>query len=399
VKFTGQSPEAGLIPLAVVTVLYTSVAGFPASIVTDWVQALCILFFVFGICIAAWSWVDITPENWRAVAGPAPGENGWTDRGFEMAVSLCFAVFGAEVFNLAFWQRIYAARDVRQLRIGFVVGAVMVSLMTFLFGLTGLLLKAHDLGNPCGQQNVIPAFIFFEVLNLPQTTKGLQVLVYILVVCMIASNADSFQTAITSTISRFLQRRQWPSWQNILVAQAFALLINVPAVAFAVHSAKDFNPDTLLAVRLTDLFSMADILTITLVVPLFAGLWPFATAAGAIAGMGSGILFIMAWGWVEFDTFMAGLEMITMMCFGTTKPEGHPNGAPGCGFYSARAAIMFPVLPIITGVVTYGVSYAQRVWEKLNEAKEKLEENEKEKNFEGKGARNLAATPSRPQRL
>mmetsp|Transcript_74945 Transcript_74945/g.181154 ORF Transcript_74945/g.181154 Transcript_74945/m.181154 type:complete len:418 (-) Transcript_74945:20-1273(-) len=357
-KFTGMIPEAGIIPLAAVTMLYTMIGGFPASIVTDWVQAGCIMFIVLGICIGVWSTLDVKQENWEQVST-------WSDRGFEMAVSLSFAVFGAEVFNLAFWQRIYAAKDVRQLRIGFVVGAAMVSVLTFLFGVTGMLLKAQDLGRPCGPRNQIPAFIFFEVLEMPESTKGLRVALYVLVVCMIASNADSFQTAITSIISRALQQQKWPAWKNIAATESFVLAINVPAILFAVHSANDKNANfDGLAVKLTDLFSMADILTITLVVPLFSGLWPFVTAKGAMAGMSSGILFIMAWGWVEFHTLMGGMEMITMMCFGNTRLPPSENGAPTCGFYASRAIIMFPLLPVVTGAFTFIVSFMERSWMK-----------------------------------
>jgi len=364
VKFTGMTPEAGIIPVALGTLLYTMIGGFPASIATDWVQASCMLAVVLGILVEIWGKLDIKKDHWDQVSVG-------TDRGFEMAVSLCFAVFGAEVFNLAFWQRIYAAKDVRNLRIGFVVGALMVSFLTFIFGLTGMLLKAQDLGLAC-RRSPIPPFVFFEILEMPQCNKAIRVIMYILVVSMIASNADSFQTAITSTISRMQQKQKWPAWKNIASVEVFVLIINIPAMLFAVYSANDNATMEGLAVKLTDLFSMADILTITLVVPLFSGLWDFVTPAGAMAGMLSGLLFIMCWGWFEFHSFLAGLEMITMMCFGNTKPAPSENGAPGCGFYSARAAIMFPVIPIITGIFTFLVSWLERTLRKLREVSAQL---------------------------
>jgi len=372
VKFTGMTPEAGIIPVALGTLLYTMIGGFPASIATDWVQASCMLAVVLGILVEIWGKLDIKKDHWDQVSVG-------TDRGFEMAVSLCFAVFGAEVFNLAFWQRIYAAKDDKELRIGFIVGAALVSFLTFLFGLTGMLLKAQDLGRTC-PHNPIPAFVFFEVLEMPQapgserTNKGIRVLMYMLVVTMIASNADSFQTAITSTISRFLQQQKWSALKNVLAAEAFVLIVNIPAILFAVHSARDNSGADGLAVKLTDLFSMADILTITLVVPLFSGLWPYVTAYGSVVGMCSGLLFIVAWGWFEFGTFMGGLEMITMMCFGNTKPPPSENGAPGCGFYSSRAAVMFPLLPVVTGAFTFLVSHMERSWRKLSDTQRALEE-------------------------
>merc|ERR1712232_198660 len=93
--------------------------------------------------------------------------------------------------------------------------------------------------------------------------------------------------------------------------------VNVPAMLFAIHAANDKNANfDGLAVKLTDLFGMADIFTITLVVPIFSGLWPFVTSKGSIAGMFSGVLYVVVWGWVEFGTFTAGFSNLTLQCFG-----------------------------------------------------------------------------------
>merc|ERR1712007_203317 len=135
---------------------------------------------------------------------------------------------------------------------------------------------------------------------------------------------------------------------------------NIPAIAFAVVAVYDNDSLEGLAVKLTDLFSMADILTITLVVPVFAGLWEFATPYGCLLGMFSGIITIMLWGWIEFGTFMAGMEMITLMCFGNVDAAPSSDGAPACGFYSRRASMLFPSLVLITGLVTYVVSWMER---------------------------------------
>jgi hypothetical protein len=63
-----------------------------------------------------------------------------------VGLALYFAVVGAEVFNPAFGQRFYIARDAKRLRIGFAVGMVVVSLLPFLFGVVGLLLAASVVG-------------------------------------------------------------------------------------------------------------------------------------------------------------------------------------------------------------------------------------------------------------
>merc|ERR1712176_300523 len=105
---------------------------------TDWFQAVAIFVIVVVLCITLFTEVHFSQADWSEVT---QGK----DAGWDAFVALCFSVFGAEVFNLAFWQRIYAAKDGKQLRIGFLVGAGLVSFITFIFGLSGLLLKANDM--------------------------------------------------------------------------------------------------------------------------------------------------------------------------------------------------------------------------------------------------------------
>lgn len=86
-----------------------------------------------------------------------------------------------------------------------------------------------------------------------------------------------------------------------------------------------------LAVKLTDLFGMADVFTITLVVPIFSGLWPFVTTKGCVAGLFAGVFYVVLWGWVEIGTFVAGFSNLTLMCFGVegVAPKGY--SPYGCG--------------------------------------------------------------------
>lgn len=47
-----------------------------------------------------------------------------------------------------------------------------------------------------------------------------------------------------------------------------------------------------------------------------AGLWPFVTTKGCVAGLVAGVFYVVLWGWVEFGTFVAGFSNLTLMCFG-----------------------------------------------------------------------------------
>merc|ERR1711920_769291 len=162
--------------------------------------------------------------------------------------------------------------------------------------------------------------------------------------------------------------------KGLALGEALVVIVNIPAMAFAIHAAKDTGPDGL-AVKLTDLFGMADIFTITLVIPLFAGLWKFVTPMGSFAGMFTGIFYILVWGWVEYGTFVAGFANLTMMCWGVkeAKPEGYSPYA--CGpWYAWRSAMLFTTIPLVTFAVTYTVSWMENVYMKVSKIYEQIEQ-------------------------
>lgn len=355
--------ESGIIPVAVITMLYTSIGGLPASIMTDQIQAIAILIIVVIISIYVFADVEYDQSIWDGQVSV------FTTRGFEMGLSLCFAVFGAEVFNLAFWQRVFMAKDDRALRIGFGVGTVILVVLTFLFGLVGLLLAAETYTE--GQAIPVPAFIFFKV-NTMTESSGIRMLVFILSVCMATSSVDSFQIGISSVLSRIMAQNRVPHMKALGLGVALTCLINIPAVVMAVHASYDWVTDDIgipidgLAVTITNLFSMADIVTITVVVPIMAGLWSFVTTWGCLLGMAAGMCTIIAWGWAEFGTFAAGFEMITMMCFGSHTTETDLLDVNGdqfyaCGFYSRRAGMLFMTILFVTFVVTMVTSWMERM--------------------------------------
>merc|ERR1719335_2155170 len=99
-------------------------------------------------------------------------------------------------------------------------------------------------------------------------------------------------------------------------------------------------------------------MALSVAMPVFMGLGALATQNGALAGSLSGLLLIMLFGWSEFGTFFAGIEMLTLMAFGNTKP-------PEVGLGASRTCIIFVLLPIVTSAVTYVISWMERVAEKL----------------------------------
>merc|ERR1712241_445533 len=185
-----------------------------------------------------------------------------------------------------------------------------------------------------------------------------------------------------------MQKKKVPYTKALAIGVALTCLVNIPAIIFAAVASNDWVTDDIgipiggLAVTITNLFSMADIVTITVLVPVMSGLFgKFTTNWGCLFGMASGMVTIIVWGWAEFGTFAAGFEMITMMCFGshvTQTPLTDVNGDQyyACGFYSQRAGMLFATIVAVSFVVTMTVSWMQLNAEVMWKLKEQYPDKE-----------------------
>jgi len=302
------------------------------------------VIFVIVTVFACFSGLEIKKEKWAEVSI-------WTDKGFEALVTLILAILGAELFNMGNWQRVYAAQSTVALRKGCTFGAVLIFLTMVLFGVAGMLAEAQDRSRE-QPALIIKALAFFDLLS--SQPEGIVCLVFALAVSMVASSVDSLQTGLISVLSSDVLNTKLTSFQSLVAGQLFLIAVNVPAIFFAVEGTKDME----LGFNIINLFLVADLMALSIVMPIFMGLQPLATQNGALAGCFSGLLLIMLFGWSEFGTFFAGIEMITLMSFGNIKP-------PEVGLGASRTCIIFVLLPIVTSVVTYIISWMERVTEKL----------------------------------
>lgn len=341
---SGLDPVNSLLPVSIFTLMYTSLAGLPASIWTDRLQGVIMVVFIVVTIFACFSGLQIKQEKWEEVSV-------WTDKGFESLVTLVLAILGAELFNMGNWQRVYAAQSTVALRKGCAFGGTLIFVTMVLFGVTGMLAEAQDRSRP-EPTLVIKALAFFDLLR--SQSEGILCLVFALGVSMVASSVDSLQTGLISVLSTDVLNTKLTPFQTLLVGQAFLISVNIPAIIMAWEGTKDME----LGFNIINLFLVADLMAMSIVMPIFMGLGPLATQNGALAGCLSGVLLIMLMGWSEFGTFFAGIEMITLMAFGNIKP-------PEVGLGASRTCIIFVLLPIVTSAVTYVISWMERVAEKL----------------------------------
>lgn len=96
-SMAGLDPLHALLPVSIATMLYTSLAGLPASIWTDRLQGVVMVVFILVTLIACFTNLDIGSAEWGSVST-------WTDKGFESLVTLIVSVLGAGLLDMGSWQ-------------------------------------------------------------------------------------------------------------------------------------------------------------------------------------------------------------------------------------------------------------------------------------------------------
>ena len=92
--------------LGAFTIFYTTLAGLPASIVTDKFQALIVALLV--VCLTLATTTNAANHVSRSQFALA---SNWTVEGLQAAVTLVVAIASAELFNQGNWQRVWAAES------------------------------------------------------------------------------------------------------------------------------------------------------------------------------------------------------------------------------------------------------------------------------------------------
>jgi len=295
------------IAVGVVTIIYTSIGGLPASIITDKFQAIMVIVLALMLGFA----LGLKPENTVPEGNFALASN-WTGEGVMASVTLVFAIISAGMFDLSIWQRVWAAKSVPDMRKGFIGGSVLIFLLMMFFGVMGMIAYSLD-PTPYDTGIKFAYLAFFDILG--PLENAWHIVSLILVTSLAASSIDSIQNGIMSPFSIIMVRK---GWNTKWIARALIVLINVPAV---VLSAKQYN--------VINLFLVADLVCATAVLPIMlglitedkmGGLIPAPTEVGAFMGCISGIVTVCIIGLVVdapgdlFDYFWLPNAGICALC-------------------------------------------------------------------------------------
>lgn len=300
------------IAIGVITILYTSVGGLPASIITDKFQGIMVGLLVIMLLFA----VSLHPDNQITSEQFAVASN-WTTDGLMSAVTLFLAILSAEMFNLGTWQRVWSAKSERDMKRGFIGGSIMIFMLMMFFGIMAMIAYSKD---PVAYDSweKFNFLSFFDLLA--PLAPGWHIITLILTTSLAASSVDTLQNALMSSFSSDLIRLQKrfgysesaPKW----IARFLIVILNIPAVYLG---AKAYD--------VLSLFLVADLVCACAVLPVFLGLMSedkgvlaAPTEAGAFLGTIAGIFTVVVIGVVVeaegglFDYFWLENGAICALC-------------------------------------------------------------------------------------
>jgi solute:Na+ symporter, SSS family len=290
--------------VAAATLIYTAWGGLRASIVTDRWQAWLLLALLVLIGGAVLQRAPQIPADrpWPA-APPATA--------LSVALTLVIAVTAANLFHQGYWQRVWAARDLRALNAGALLGALTTVVAVALVGALGMLAAASgaDLGQP-------PA-PFFALLK--GAAPWLVIATLVLAVALVASSVDTLQNGIASLLV------SEGAGRSLTGARWITVLLMLPVVLVALQG-----------LSVLRLFLIADLLCATAVVPVLLGLWNRASPAAAIAGSMAGLAGAVLPGWVAQGSLQAGV-------LAASFPGSIPTLAPFVGALIASTVVSVAV--------------------------------------------------------
>jgi len=254
--------------------LYTAYGGLRASILTDTVQAI-VMVPLLAVAAAAAVFAAGGPgtvlEGVRAT-NPALLDPTAAD-GLRFGAALALAIFGAELLNQTWWQRVYAADSDRTTVRGFRNAAALNASIVFLAVLLGVVaVGATTVENPSTAFFALVGAAFPDWLVLAVT---------LLALLLVMSSVDTLFNAISSLLTADLARLLPDPGERALLGGARLVTVAIAVAAVYV---------SLRAQSVLALFLFADLLGAAVAFPLVYGLYSGrlrgpAALVGALSGL------------------------------------------------------------------------------------------------------------------
>ncbi len=260
------------------TLLYTSYGGLRSSIFTDQVQMMVIVPLLIALLVVGWQAAGGVTPTIEALQAKAPQLLDLTDPiGIKAGLTFFVAILLTGIFHQGNWQRIYAARDHRSMRNGFLLGGVLVGPFIFLMGLFGLAFVGLA---PGGDSSIA----LFSVI-MPHAPAWFVIALIPLGLSLVMSTADTAISAVSSIIAVDL-RRLLPKASSMTMKRLARWLVLLMAIPVMIVASQGYS--------VLYLFLLADLLCSAAAFPVFYGLFSkhhdgrtatWATISGLVAGL------------------------------------------------------------------------------------------------------------------
>ncbi|GES77880.1 urea transporter [Rhizophagus clarus] len=249
VSLTGVNKFAPVICIAVVTTLYTGYGGLRASLITDNIQGWAIILLVILSIIGLGTSIRID----KSVIDNSPLLKS-NSIGWQLLYIMPVAVTFATLFHEGFWQRTFASKNDRELRLSVVYGSIILFPVLVFLGFTGVIAAWSGLWP--GEDDTAGYLAFFTLFKvLPEWVRGITV---VLTVSMSCAAYDTLISAITAILSNDIFNNRLP----LNVIRLLSLIVNVPAVYWG-----------LTELDVLRVFLIGDLLAASTMPPILLGLY------------------------------------------------------------------------------------------------------------------------------
>ena len=265
------------------TMAYTIYGGLRASMFTDMIQMVLVVVLLIIVSIGVLFYVGGIGEIVTIASENAPQLFDFSNRGgIEFGLTLCIAVFAANLFHQGYWQRVYAGKDNTAIKKSLIT-CIFIAIPVMLFtGFLGIISTGLGVAESPSAALFSLVYAYFPI--------GLIIAVFILALVLVMSTVDTLLNAMVASITldghRLLKNIKNDSL--LTFARIITVIIIVPATLI---SAKGYS--------VLFLFFVADLVCAGVFFPIFYGLFnPKLTEkvalAAAILGIAAGVPFFMA---------------------------------------------------------------------------------------------------------
>ena len=268
--------------------LYTGYGGLRATVVTDTVQAVLVaplLAIVVGGVVLALGGPGAVVTGVEAANPTLLDPTNLA--GLQFGFALSFAIFGAEMVNQTWWQRIYAGENSETVASSFRTASVLNGGIVVVAALLGIVAVGHSEVVTDISSAAYNADVAFFVLVESAFGESVLLAVVLLALVLVVSSVDSLFSALASLVTADLPRLLADPDDRTLRLGARLLTLAVAVAAIYV---------SLRARSVLRLFFFADLLGAAVAVPLLYGLYSRQlTGRGALASSLAGLAVGLAY--------------------------------------------------------------------------------------------------------